>query len=150
MNRFWNKVNKTETCWEWIAFKTKEGYGYFRHEGITKRAHRFSWILTHGEIPKELHVLHKCDNPPCVNPEHLFLGTDLDNSKDRGNKGRTSKVSRNKGSDHPNSKFTEKDIIEIRNKYKSKMYTQSDLAKEYNTVQGVISNIILNKRWNAQ
>lgn len=85
--RFWAKVEKGPDCWEWKAFRNK-GYGKFTYNGRMYLAHRLSWILTNGPIPDGLGVLHSCDNPPCVNPDHLFLGTQLDNMRDASNKGR--------------------------------------------------------------
>lgn len=92
-DRFWSKVVKTDTCWIWIGAgsTSKKGYGQIRLPGAKGRqtsAHRVSWILHRGEIPIGLDVLHKCDNPPCVNPDHLFLGTNQDNVNDKVSKGR--------------------------------------------------------------
>lgn len=91
MEKFWSQVEKTDSCWRWTG-RTKRhffGYGVFRFYGRNVNTHRVSWILTHGEIPNGLCVLHKCDVPECVNPDHLFLGTHADNCKDRHAKGRT-------------------------------------------------------------
>lgn len=89
MERFWNKVNKTESCWLWIAsVGSNNGYGCIKFEGKTQQAHRVSWKLRHGEIPAGMLVLHRCDIPLCVNPEHLFLGTQSDNMRDCRDKGR--------------------------------------------------------------
>src|SRR4030043_361681 len=86
--RFWNKVNKTDDCWIWTAYCNKKEYGCFKFQDKSELAHRVSWIIHNGPIPNGLHVLHKCDNPPCVRPDHLFLGTDKDNANDRISKGR--------------------------------------------------------------
>lgn len=87
--QFWSKVNRTEGCWLWAGSKRSEmGYGSFVVRGRSFAAHRVSWELTHGPIPPGLKVLHKCDVPACVNPDHLFLGTDKDNHQDKAAKGR--------------------------------------------------------------
>lgn len=93
--RFWEKVNRTDGCWLWTASTRDKGYGAFsyRKDGrqIQDRAHRFSWVLHNGPIPPGLWVLHNCpdgDNPACVNPAHLWLGTSDDNIRDMNAKGR--------------------------------------------------------------
>lgn len=88
--RFWRKVQKSDGCWWWISVRNEDGYGQFRNDelGRMEGAHRFSWRLTHGDIPHGMCVLHHCDNPPCVNPDHLFLGTQQDNIADMHAKGR--------------------------------------------------------------
>jgi len=88
--RFWTKVDKrgANDCWGWTAYLTPQGYGGIRDSGRTLLAHRMAWTLVYREIPDGLCVLHKCDNPPCCNPSHLFLGTQADNLTDRDRKGR--------------------------------------------------------------
>jgi DNA-binding CsgD family transcriptional regulator len=89
--RFWRKVRKGEECWEWTGFRVPPlGYGRFRLNDEQTWAHRVSWELTFGPIPEGLQVCHRCDNPPCVRPDHLFLGTPLDNVRDMIGKGRAS------------------------------------------------------------
>jgi hypothetical protein len=85
--RFWAKVQKSDGCWEWLACKTRTGYGHFAINGRYMSAHRTSWLMCNGD-PGDKHVLHTCDNPGCVNPAHLFLGTHADNMRDREQKGR--------------------------------------------------------------
>lgn len=82
-------------CWEWKRTCDRDGYGRINFNGREGRTHRAAWLLVKGEIPAGLQVLHRCDNPPCVNPSHLFLGTSLDNNRDCKAKGRTAKGTRN-------------------------------------------------------
>lgn len=86
--RFWSKVEKAEGCWLWTAYRDDDGYGSIRVGRKAELAHRVAWWLTNGPIPPGLHVLHRCDRPECVNPDHLFLGTQLDNVVDMYRKGR--------------------------------------------------------------
>jgi hypothetical protein len=86
--RFWPRVRKTDTCWLWIGHKSRPGYGALNLKGKHVRVHRFSWLLHFGEIPTGMSILHRCDVRNCVNPSHLFLGTQADNMKDAGKKGR--------------------------------------------------------------
>lgn len=89
IERFWTKVDKRSNheCWEWQSCKNKADYGRFSFRNKSILAHRFMWLIIYGKMPKK-HVLHKCDNPCCVNPVHLFLGTNTDNMRDMMNKGR--------------------------------------------------------------
>src|SRR5690242_17489981 len=90
--RFWSKVKKTSGCWLWTRSRTKAGYGQFTVRKVSQQplyAHRIAWMLMRGKIPDGKHVLHDCDVRHCVNPDHLFLGTQQDNNEDRDRKGRT-------------------------------------------------------------
>jgi hypothetical protein len=94
-DRFWSKVDKAPSsngCWLWTATKDRRLYGRFWNDGNRFGAHRTAWELTRGPIPPGLYVLHHCDTPPCVNPEHLFIGTQTDNMRDMAAKGRASPI----------------------------------------------------------
>lgn len=109
IRRFWAKVRKSDGCWEWGAGFGNDGYGQFFWDRATRRAHRVAWIIAHGDIAPGLHVLHRCDNPKCVRPDHLFLGTPADNTRDMLAKARNSR-----GESRPAAKLTESDVIDIR------------------------------------
>jgi hypothetical protein len=117
---------------------------------MERRAHRFSWVLHHGAIPKGLDVLHRCDNPSCVRPDHLFLGTALDNGRDMASKGRSGatihpeKISR--GESRPASKLTEKDVVDIRKLY-AEGKTQKEISQKYNVTSALISGIVRRIGW---
>src|SRR6185436_12399652 len=94
IERFWSRVNKTNTCWEWTAPNSVNKYGSFSVEGVLHKAHRVAFAIANGSVPSGVCVCHRCDNPACVRPDHLFLGTHMENILDRDRKGRVSRVSR--------------------------------------------------------
>jgi hypothetical protein len=88
--RLWSRaVKQPNGCWEFSGNRHVQGYGVIRHEGRSRRAHRVAYELAHGPIPERMVVMHSCDNPPCINPEHLSVGTVAENNRDRQNKGRS-------------------------------------------------------------
>ena len=97
-------VGTADQCWEWSGSRFRTGYGRLKIDGKTTSAHRLSWMLHNGPIPDGTCVCHRCDNPPCVNPEHLFLGTKADNNLDRDAKGRTARGDRNGARLHPETR----------------------------------------------
>jgi hypothetical protein len=130
-----------ENCWEWLAGKWPSGYGAFSISNRNHISSRVSYQLYVGDIPKGMHVLHKCDNPGCVNPKHLFLGTPLDNALDRNRKGRQAYGQRN-----GNSKLTDTEILEIMMDEES---LHKDLAKKYGVSRTVITRIKGKKLWSC-
>jgi hypothetical protein len=145
--RFWEKVNlsnKTSSdCWEWIGLKSSKGYGVFKVDNENVSTHRYSWILHFGNIPNKLYVCHKCDNPSCVNPNHLFLGTQKDNMQDMSKKGR---ASNSVGTNNPRAKLSDKDVYEIR-RLKSMGIKSNQLVKIFRTPLSTIVNITNNHTW---
>ena len=113
MKRFWDKVDirGEDDCWPWLAFKDFKGYGSFSLGGKTARAHRVAYSLSHGPTLGRMHVLHRCDNPSCMNPNHLFLGTNTDNHADKEHKGRGNQP---KGVDNTNAKLSDGKVLWIR------------------------------------
>lgn len=113
-DRFWEHVRKSDDCWEWTAHRSRDGYGMIGLERKgTDRTHRVSWRLHFGSIPDGLQVLHRCDNPACVRPDHLWLGTQTENIADMDAKGRR-RFNSAKGTQLPQAKLTEADIPVIR------------------------------------
>ncbi len=143
-HRFWENVQKTNGCWIWTSGTVAYGYGNLCINGKMQRTHRYSWELHNGPIPDGLFVLHKCDNPLCVNPAHLFLGTHQDNMDDKMSKGRHVSL---RGSSHGNAKLDESDVIEIRRRYTSTGITQAELGREYGVDRTTISLIVRRKKW---
>lgn len=99
--RFWAKVAKSDGCWEWTGPRLPRGYGVIRADGRQTYAHRVSWLLHFGPIPDRAFVLHHCDNPPCVNPAHLWVGSQADNVRDMIAKGRARYTNHARGDQHP-------------------------------------------------
>ena len=137
--RFLNNVKlpiNPSLCWEWISWKTG-GYGHISINNEIFHAHRLSWIIYNGEIPDKLCVCHHCDNPSCVNPDHLFLGTRKENNQDMAHKGR------HRG----NRKLTKEQVIEIKKLYILDNTSHRQLAKIYNVSHSTIGYLLRRKTW---
>jgi hypothetical protein len=132
IDRFWKRVTKTPTCWEWIRPTHPFGYGILNVDGKQELAHRVSYKMHYGPITSKDCVLHKCDNPKCVNPSHLFIGSRAMNAVDRTLKGRTLR-----GSSVPNSKLIEQQVLDIRASSESAKL----LSKQYGVSEATIYSI---------
>lgn len=144
-NRFWSIVKIATGCWEWLGAVTHNGYGRFAFSPTkTVRAHRYSWVLANGEIQDDICVLHRCDNPKCVNPAHLFFGTHKDNAQDREVKGRGRDIA---GYKHHFCKVTPNDVALIRRLYASNEMSQRTLGKAFSISQAAISRIVLGQTY---
>lgn len=140
--RFWSKVDKTPTCWIWTAHRVAWGYGQFGYDGRLIHAHRAAWILTYGPIPDGKLVLHRCDNPPCVRPDHLFLGDNDSNMADAVMKGRMQR-----GTQRPLAKLDDEAIRAIRRQYAAGGTTLSILARSYDVSLSLVHGIVHRRRW---
>jgi hypothetical protein len=146
--RFWAKVNKNGPihpehgqCWVWIAKLDHDGYGRFWFAGKIVGAHRFSWEQANGAIPEGLCVLHHCDNPPCVRPDHLFIGTNKDNMDDRNAKGRAAGA---KGERNGRARLTVDQVRAILEDTRS----GRKIAPDYGISYQQVSRIKRKEKWN--
>lgn len=127
-------------CWLWAGTVHGKGYGHIWYKGSCKKAHRASYEEFVGKIPEDMYVMHKCDNPACVNPDHLMLGTNQDNMDDRNNKMRQAH-----GESHSKAKLTDKLVLYIRSLPEG--FNQSELAKTLNIKSSTISNLLSGRTW---
>lgn len=149
IDRFLKHVEKTDTCWLWTGHRNSDGYGVVRAgEHSMSGAHRISYILFVGDIPKGLCVCHHCDNPPCVNPEHLFIGTRKDNTQDAMKKGRwrPTDYGFQKGINNIKNILNEVQIKEIVSQ-RAKGATYRSLSELFNVSESCIRDITRGKIW---
>lgn len=162
--RFWAKVNKDgptmphidSACWEWTACKSNSGYGAFGLNGKAFHAHRVSWLIVNGEIGQTaayhgLCVCHRCDNRNCVNPSHLFLGTQRDNIRDMVDKKRhgslTKPENQSRGEHHGMAKISAENVMQIRAIYAAGEISQKAIGLRFGVTDVLISKIINRKIW---
>lgn len=143
--RLWSQVAFSPGCWEWrgnvIQFT---GYGRIKHSGRDVRVHRLAWELVNGPIPAGMCVCHKCDNRLCVRPDHLFLGTQLENIADMNAKGRARGP---RGDRHPKAKLTWESALKIRSLYATGEYSQESLASMFGVSSVTVHYVVHGKRW---
>lgn len=152
---FWSKVPQglaPDECWEWTSPRWEQGYGAYKTGGKMYKAHRVMWEKAHGmPIPDGLLVCHTCDNPPCVNPAHLFLGTHVDNGQDMSQKGR-GHYQKNpqlvmRGEAHPHHELNERDVLAIRRLAASRKYLQREIAEMFGITTVAVSHIVTGRKW---
>lgn len=142
--RFWASLTiQSSGCWEWTQGKSDDGYGVLKFDGRHFRAHRLAFTLISGPIPDGMHVCHLCDNPVCCNPQHLWLGTDADNQRDKWAKGRGVVPKLGAGGYHPRAKLTNEQADEIRRIYALGNTSFRKLAPVYGVSDSTIRSIVL-------
>lgn len=158
--RLWSRVDKdgpiiyTElgACWIWTGGKSRDSHQYGRidYQGKIRHTHQVSWILTNGPIPQGMHVLHKCDNPPCVNPSHLYLGDDADNHRDAIARGRIGAVlhpESYRGTGNSKARLDDDKVREIRSRYATGSASSIFLGKLFGVSSTTILKIIKRELW---
>jgi len=135
---------KPNGCWEWMGSRTWDGYGRLRVGEKTYRAHRVSYELFNGPIQEGMFICHTCDNPSCVNPQHLFQGSNRDNILDAIAKGHKLSV---KGENHGMSRLSSQQVSEIRNLYLSGVLSQASIGLIYGISQTHVGRITRGERW---
>jgi hypothetical protein len=141
VKHFWSRVNKTDGCWEW-TLRPSTPFGYCRYN--KELIHRFAWRVTYGEMPDGIQVLHKCDNPRCCRPDHLFLGTQLDNVRDMFKKGRAAKRVARRGDDNHWTTIKDAQVKEIIALYESGM-VQRHIAFKFGCSPAQVCRIVNRK-----
>lgn len=147
--RFWEKVDQSGDCWIWTAARHPHGYGSFSvgvgSDRVRVPAHRMAYMFFQGPIPEGLHVRHKCDNPPCVNPDHLELGTHQDNMRDMVERGRNV-LPPTEGEHNPNARFTELQVRQMRAMRARGMFHR-EIGEVFGTDPGTIAHIVSHAGW---
>lgn len=157
LDRFWSKVERSDGCWLWTASTNSNGYGQLfvaKEPGARPiAAHRLSWMLHNGAIPERLWVLHRCDNPRCVRPDHLFLGTSDDNVADMHAKGRASAPPRTdvlppvrRGERNGSAVLTELEVRAMR-ELAARGFAMRELARRFKVARGTVKSVLIYKTW---
>jgi hypothetical protein len=149
LQRFWRKVNRggPDDCWPWNARQNDLGYGNVFIAGKCRLSHRIAFCISKGSFLDRLKICHSCDNPPCCNPTHLWLGTDLLNAQDRDAKGRRIKWRTYRGGEHVKAKLTDKQAKQICNLYAFGEWLHREIAEMYGVSSTTIQRIVTKSRW---
>lgn len=144
--RLWSRIRKggADECWPWIPCNGRNKYGMISKEGKNRHSHRVAYELHFGPFPQHLDVLHKCDYKPCCNPNHLYLGTDLDNARDRAERGRNCQA---KGEKHWNASLSEEQVVEIRTLFSSGSVSMTTLGKRFGIARPQVARIVYGFSW---
>lgn len=144
--RFWKHVDKSGDCWVWTGSRQDYGHGILTlHRGHTMQAHRVAWMLHHGvRVPDGKHILHKCDNPPCVNPSHLYCGTHDDNMRDKAVRGRASSL---RGEKNPVAKITGSIVEKARQMYTGRYGDVARISRELQAPYHAIWSVVHGETW---
>ena len=145
VDRFWAQVDKSGECWTWTGYLTKKGYGSITWGKRQRPAHRVSWMIHFGEIPEGLVVRHRCDNPPCVRPDHLELGTVGDNVGDMWERGNPV-IPALRGGQHPRAKLTDEQVAEIK-RLRASGVTAPAIAEQFGVSKWTVYKIGEGTRW---
>lgn len=157
--RFWQRVDRSAGCWEWRGQKQRQGYGQVGWAGKRYSAHRFAWLIMYGPIPDGQAVCHRCDNPGCVRPDHLYLATAVENTRDMIRKGRhvqgdrhwtrqhPDRVLKRFGEQNPAAKLTEEQVRDIRLRYSAGGVSMARLAAEFGVNPSTVFYIVRSVTW---
>ena len=144
VDQFWNNhIERDNGCWEWQKGKNDRGYGEVSINGISLYVHRFAWELLNGEIPGGMCILHKCDNPSCINPDHLFIGTQLDNVRDMLSKGRASPPPVHRGTKNNKAVLCEWKVRYIR----ASDLSQRAIARMFGIGKTTVAHVQCGRTW---
>jgi len=152
--RFWKRIKtgNPDECWPWSGAHNEHGYGSVCKDGVLRKAHRVAWELTFGKIPEGKWVLHKCDNPPCCNPNHLYIGTIVENTKDaierkRFRSGDQHWMKKHIGSANPNTKLKEETVRLVLLEASQKLLNANQISKKFNIPRTTLRRIIDRVTW---
>lgn len=145
---FWSRVERggPDDCWPWKEYIGRAGYGTVKWIGKVSRAHRIAYLLANGPYSDDLFICHRCDNPPCCNPAHLYAGSPADNMRDRGDRTGFSGNATTRGVVHPKAKLNDESVLAIRQRFREGE-TSTTLGKEYGVHPSTIMQVVRRVTW---